>query len=305
MATFGGPNNFGLFNNGDFRQGNNTNFTFGTFNNTDQYSGDGCIEIVGGAGSSAFSTEFLEVDTSKNYQMIAYARTLQRGSQNNSLAGGHLGFACYDEDYNFISTNLTGGYGNTTLSREASPGDSEVYITSDTGWYNLVNNLWYFRYILFYPATHPKYSTPYEYTRLGGNNPIVVYNSNIQLTAQGDYKLELQNTAGNPTTLPNLGYSLPAGTPVSNGRAGGTYNYVLGNPDYPETWTRYASSFITGEGNTGISGYRVFRYGTKYVRFLVLMNYNARSETPQDHKWALDNIFFGKSVEGKDYRNIL
>lgn len=304
MATFGGPNNFGLFNNGDFRQGNNTNFTFGTFNNTVQYSGDGCIEIIGGAGSSAFSTEFLEVDTSKNYQMIAYARTLQRGSQNNSLGGGFLGFACYDDEKTFISVERNGGYGNTTLSRNANIGDSEIYINSNNGWYQTINNLWYFRYILFYPASHPKYSTPYEYTKVGPTN-LVLYSPNIQQMPEGDYKLQLVNTSGNPTTLPNLGYSLPAGTPVSNGRAGGTYNYVLNNNNFPETWTRYSSGFITGEGNTNISGSSVFRYGTKYVRFLVLMNYNARSETPQDHKWALDNIFFGKSVEGKDYRNIL
>lgn len=292
---------FGLFNNGDFRSGDNTNFTWGTFNNTDQFSGSGCIEYTGGGGGTALSNDFIEVDTSKTYQMVCYARTLQRGSQNNSLAGGHIGFSCYDEDLNTIYLWQLGGIGNTTLSREASPGDSEIYITSDTNWYNLVNNLWYFRYVLFYPATHPKYSTPYEYTRVG-TSPYVLYDPNIQLTAEGDYKLELVTTGGSPTTLPNLGYSLPAGTPVSNGRAGGTFNYALGAPNYPETWTRYATPPFTGESRN--SEYP-FRYGTKYIKFLILLNYNKRSESPQDHKWALDDIFFGEVGPGVDYRYTL
>ena len=34
--------------------------------------------------------------------------------------------------------------------------------------------------------------------------------------------------------MPNIGYATPAGTPISRGVAGGTYNYALGNPNYPE-----------------------------------------------------------------------
>jgi hypothetical protein len=303
MATIGGRNNFGLFKNGDFRNATVADFTFGVLNTTDQYKGSACIQMTGGNGSNGFSQEYIEIDPTQKYQQICYVRTLQRGSQTNSLAGGHIGFACYDDEKRYIEQAHLGGRGNTVLTRDANPGDSYIYIADKTGWYQTANTSWFFRYINFYPATHPKYSTPYQYTRIG-RDQVIIYTSSIEQMPEGDYRLQLQNTSGNPTTLPNVGYSLPAGTPVSNGMAGAGFNYILGNPDYPETWTRFASGYITGLGNDGLSGYSVFRWGTKYIRFLILLNYNRSGQT-QDHVWALDNIFFGQITDNKDYRKSL
>ena len=73
------------------------------------------------------------------------------------------------------------------------------------------------------------------------------------------------------TTFPNIGYATPAGTPVMNGVAGGTYSYVF----YPTEaaygeWSTYTSAPFTGEDrNSGTP----FRYGTKYVSFMHLINY--------------------------------
>jgi hypothetical protein len=301
MGTTYGRKEFGYFTNGNFQQDTNANYTWGTINSSSAYQGQYCIQRVGGAGASSFSTEYIPVDTSQTYQMIAYARTLQRGSQSSSLAGGHLGFACYDKNKLFIDVQNCGDRGNTTLSRDLTAGDSYVYITSNAGW-STVSTVT-FRTILLYPATHPDYSTPYKYTRIGYGDYNLYYNSaSITLMPEGDYRLELVNSSNVATTFPNIGYSTPAGTPVSNGQAGGTYNYALSNPNYPETWTRYTSAPFTGENrNSEVP----FRYGTKFVRFMVLMNYNFRTESPQDHVWALDNIFFGICQNGKDYRNML
>ena len=101
--------------------------------------------------------------------------------------------------------------------------------------------------------------------------------------------------------MPSIGYSTPAGTPVSNGQAGGTYNYALGSPIYPEEWTRYATAPFTGEDRTSSVP---FRYSTKYIKFLILRNHARRTETPQDHKWALDNIFWGVCLGSRDYRDV-
>ena len=46
------------------------------------------------------------------------------------------------------------------------------------------------------------------------------YNALTQ-TGTGDWQMVLENG-----TLPDYGYSLPAGTPVSRGVAGGSYNYA-------------------------------------------------------------------------------
>ena len=90
----------------------------------------------------------------------------------------------------------------------------------------------------------------------------------------------------------------PIDTYLSNGRAGGTYNYALGNPTYPTTWTRYSTSIFTGASrNSGTP----FRFGTKYIRFLVLRNFNRASESPQNHVWGLSKFFFGRVESGRDY----
>jgi len=301
MATTYGRSEFGYFPNGNFTVNSNASYTWGTINSSSAYQGQYCIQRVGGGGATGFGTEYIPIDTTQTYQMITYARTLQRGSQNNSLAGGHLGFACYDKNKTFIDLRSQGDIGNTTLSRNLASGDSYAYITSNTGW-SLNSNI-SFRHILLYPATHPDYSTAYQYTRIGYGSYDIYYNSSsITQMPEGDYRLELVNSSNVATTFPNIGYATPAGTPVSNGQTGGTYNYALSNPTYPETWTRYTTAPFTGENRNSATP---FRYGTKFIRFMVLLNYNFRTESPQDHIWALDNIFFGICQNGKDYRNML
>jgi len=309
MATIGGRDNFGLFTNGDFRDGTVGQFNFGTFSKAQSFDGLGCVTVTGGGGSTYLGSQFLEVDTSKTYQMITYAKTITRGSTNNDLAGGHIGFACYDKNKTFVDLRNCGGLGNTTLSRAASPGDSIIYLTSNSGWYtgaDVTNQRAYFRLLLFYPSTHPDYSTAHQYTRL---NNRAYYR--MEQTAQGDYAVYIDGNTGSQTnygssaasTLPDYGYSLPAGTPVSRGAAGGTFNYALGAPNYPEgTWTRYATAPFTGENrNSGTP----LRYATKYIKFMILRNYNNRTDSPQDHEWALDRIFFGQCLHGRDYRDSL
>ena len=297
MSMIFGNGNLGLWTNGDFSNGNTDNFSMGTYRPNGGPIIDGVdqpyVEIIGGGGSGFISSEYLEVDTSENYNLIVYAKTFQPGSSGNN-AGGHLGFACYDKNKTFIDLRNCGDVGNTTLSRPATPGDTSIFLTSADGWYqgsDVTNHTYYFRQILFFPASHPDYGVPHEYTRFNGMR----YNS-LTLTLSGDWEMVLENG-----TLPDYGYALPVGTPISRGVAGGTYNYALGAPTYPNTWTRYSTGLFTGENrNSGTP----FRYKTKYVRFLCLRNYNRRSESPQDHVWGLSRIFFGKSTDGRDYNNI-
>ena len=306
MATIGGNNNFGLWDNGDFRNRNVGQFNFGTYSVDESFDGKGCVVATGGGGGTYIASQYVEVDPTQTYQVIMYAKTVQRGSTNNDLAGGYLGFACYDKNKTFIDLRNCGDVGNNTLSREASPGDSIIYFTNSSGWYtgaDVTDNRAFFRQILFFPSSHPDYGTAYKYTRFNNRGYY-----RMEQTDQGDWAVYLDaNTSSQvntytATTLPNYGYSLPAGTPVSRGVAGGTYNYALGAPNYPETWTRYATPPFTGENRN--SGYP-FRYATKYIRFMVLRNYNRRSVSPQDHQWAMDRIFFGRCLNGEDYRDVL
>ena len=309
MGQTYGYNQFGLYENGDCRLGTNQNFTWGTYNaetltfNRDvRKAGRGSLRVTGGGGGSAFSTEFVPVDTSDTYQAIIYAKTRVKGSSGN-LAGGHIGFSCYDKNYSFIDLRNCGGVGNTTLSRNLNAGDTHLYITSNSGWptgSDVTNTAYYFRHVQLFPATHPDYSTAHEYTRIGYGEYNLYYKS-LVLTDQGDYELKFSNASDGDATFPNIGYSTPAGTPVSRGAAGGTYNYALGNPNYPEgVWTRYATAPFTGENrNSSVP----FRYATKFVKFMILRNYNRRTESPQDHEWAVANMFLAKCLPNQDFRD--
>jgi hypothetical protein len=304
MSVSYGKNNFGFFKNGNFVEGNNNNFSWGVFNNTDQLSGRGCIEFTGGGGSAAFSDNFVEVDTTKVYQLIVYARTLERGGQNNSLSGSIWGFSCYDSSFRFIDLRNCGGVGNTTISREVKPGDSHIYISSDSGWVtgiDVTNTSSIFRNVIIFPPSHPQYNKPHQYSRIGFGDFDIYYKSMI-ITENGDWELKLANFSGNDINMPNIGYDIPIGTPVSRGVAGNTYNYAFGITDFPETWTRFSTPPFTGESRNSITP---FRFATKYIKFLILRNWTNRTDNVQNHRWALDNIFFGEVKGGKDYRNIL
>jgi hypothetical protein len=303
MATIGGLNNFGLFRNGDLREGNNVNFTFGTYVNNGGLNDGPYLQRVGGGGGAAFSNEFVEVDVNNTYQLIMYARTIQRGS-NGALAGGLLGFSCYDSSFRFIDLRHCGGQGDTTLSRNLTAGDTHIYLTSNSGWVtgvDVTGTNAIFRHVLVFPSTHPEYSRPHAYTRIGFGDFNIYYKSMVQ-TLSGDWELKLSDVSGNDTVFPNIGYPTPSGTPISRGVAGGTYNYALGGPNYPEDWTRYSTAPFTGENrNSGTP----FRFATKYIKFLVLMNFNQQAASPQDHVWGISKIFFGRTLSGVDYRNSL
>ena len=101
-------------------------------------------------------------------------------------------------------------------------------------------------------------------------------------TASGDWSVTLTGGLG------NWGYSYPVGTKLSNTRHGGTYNYAHGSPTYDEEWETFTTPPFTGESRN--SSYP-FRYGTKYIRFMNLRNYNYRSETGgASAQYYLDNI---------------
>lgn len=270
-----------LYSNGDFELGTAHNFWGGlSIENDDPRSGT--YYAKQDRYASWQSSEFVPVDTSKEYQISLYAKTFARGSDGN-LSRGHMGFACYDKNKSFIDLRNCGGLGNTRLSRELRPGDQYAYFESNSGWYSgtfeeVSSNRAYYRWVLFFPPSHPDYSQEWHYTRI---NP-VAYQEMIQMP-EGDWRVTLSSYRSSgtlvdaPTTMPDIGYPLPAGTPVSRGAAGGSYNYALGTGPYPEEWTQFKTTI---PANTEVrNSDRRFRPGTKYIRFLILGNYYARSSS--------------------------
>lgn len=290
MSVSYGRSSKGLFKNGDFETGTNNGFSFSSIYSADSYSGSYSL-LMQTNNQQITGDELVEVDTSKYYRMTFRAKTIARSSPNNYLGYGLMGFATFDQFQNFVDLRNCGGAGNTTLSRALNPGDSYAYISSNSGWNTSAT--YYFRNFMINPATHPYYSAPWGYSRIGYGDYELHYNPTITLMPEGDYRLTLENSVGTAITMPNIGHSLPIGTPVFNGQAGGTYNYVW-VPDVPETWTLYDTGWFTGENrNSSLP----FRYGTKYIKYMNLSNY-ARSETVSS-KYLIDDIFLFKSPIAK------
>jgi len=284
----------GLFENGAAQKGDNTNFSgYTTRTTSGDYLSNGrslYMSNVNARGSGTLGAQYIPVDTSKVYQLAYSVKTITQ-SYNNRNGSGHLGYACYDENKTFIDLRNLKGIGNTQLTRAASPGDTTIYVSDASGWYT--GTVHYFLAYMIFGGIYP-FSGGYSRYNVASNGYTA---STITNLGGGEWSIGLQS--GMPTWSGALDSNgeYPVGTYISNGRAGGTYNYALGAPVYPQTWTTY-STVCTG---TARSTGPTFRHGTKFIKFLNLRNYNYRSENAGDAAlYAMDNLFFGEIPSAND-----
>lgn len=269
----------GLWKNGCFTTGGNEGFTGWSAYTADSYSGSSCVAMnTNRFGSNIYGDDYIEVDPQNEYyQMSLMVKTYSR-SYNNRLGSGHIGFACYDAAKNFITHSQGFSRYNTTLSSDLNINDTTMYVENASAWGTGAGN----RSINFYPADS-------IYTTVGGYTRYQIYlPTGVTPTSSPTGVWDVPISGGSP-------YALPAGTPVGRSYDGGTFQYALGAPDYPEAWTNYTSTVMHGwKKDVGISG-ADFRWGTKYIRFLNLANYNYRSESSGNSaRYLFDNICFVK-----------
>lgn len=297
MALIHNRKTFGLFDNGCFQDGTNRNFTAYNSYSADSVSGSSCAGVVSynTYGGTAFGDQFVSVDpVNKYYQFACSVKTIQV-SYNNRLGSGHIGFACYDENFLFIDHHRAFSTQNTTLTRAASPGDTVIYIGRGD-WSNSTTN--HVRSINFYFPGSP-YPNVGGYSRYNLYNPGYQLNGITQISAS-EWSVALQSP------LPNFGYSYPIGTALGRTEAGGGYNYALGAPNYPTTWTTYVTGVMHGYVLNGASSGANFRDGTRYIKFLNLRNYNFRTETAGNSaRYLLDNILLVECPNGVAWDNSL
>jgi hypothetical protein len=244
-----------LMVNGNAEFGSTYNISSQGISRTGSYDGSYCFVDVGNRQN--LGSIYIPVNTSDTYLLSSYQK-----SMGSVLSRTYAGFACYDEDLNFIDLRNCGGNGNTTLAAPVNNGDTTITLTDGSGWQPTAA-LEYYKNILFYPTTDSKYYIPWQYTRFGFGNPTIRYGTRSGNT------LYLSTDGVNNNLTWSYG-TLPAGTPVSNGVAGGTYNYAMtSNTEIPNAWTKYSTT-VTGES---LSSGNVFRYGTKYITWMILANY--------------------------------
>ena len=281
MVSITGRRQFGLYTNGQCQLGDNTNFTGYSYTTDDAMSGDGCL-LMGGTniyGNGVQGNEYVAVDPSK----YAYVASVSVKTKTTNYAGnngsGHLGFACYDINKNFIGHNQAYSQLNTTLTRAASPGDTRIYIGRGD-WYD--DGTSHRRSMSFYWPGSP-YPTVGGYSRYNMYAKIV--QNSIVATGSGDYQVDFT------TGLPDWGHTYAIGTACGSNQAGGSYNYAHGAPIYPTTWTTYTTPVMQGYVMGAAASGADFRDGTRFIKFLNLRNYNYRSNTAGvSATYYLDNI---------------
>ena len=266
-----------FFTNGNFQfltaGGALQNFTAGTVNSTTVLPGNNYSLQMPQVQYNSFSSDnYVQVDTTKTYVMTVKNRTLTKGGPgNNILSAGHTGYITYDSSFRFIDLRNCGGVANTYLTRELKVGDAYAYVSNQNNQWMAPGSEYYFRHFMIYPPSHPEFNVPWQYTRIGFQDTEIYYNEVTDIGG-GELRIRFSNYNGSSwTTFPNIGYATPVGTPVMNGVAGGTYSYVF----YPTEaaygeWSTYTSSPFTGEDRNSSTP---FRYGTKYVTFMHLINY--------------------------------
>lgn len=282
----------GLFENGGAQNSNNINFTTWNYTSSDGLSNGGCFAVDYNIyGSTGLSDQFIPVDLNKQYQMAVSAK----GTANNYLGnppGGHLGFACYDENYSFIDLRNCKDIGDTQLTRAAAPGDTTIYVADASGWSTSATT--HQRALLLFGGNYP-YSGGYTRHVVYANG----YNAN-GLTNLGGGEWSVTLPSGLPTYSDALdgNNQYPVGTYMANGRAGGTYNYAFGAPNHPipDGWITYSTGVMSGTSrNSGAQ----LRYGTKYIKFMNLRNYNTRTQSAGDSpRYLLDNIILVERPNG-------
>lgn len=269
-----------LMTNGDAEFGSTYNISAGGVSRTGSYEGSYCFVDVGYRGY--LGSVYIPVNTSDNYLLSAYFK-----SMGTPQSAGYAGLTYFDEDLNFIDLRNQGGVGDTTLASPLNNGDTTITLTDASGW-QATGAQYYFKNILFFPANHPKYYTPWTYTRFGFGHPTI---PDLYYGTRNGNILSLSTDGVNNNLTWSYG-SLPAGTPVSNGLAGGTHGYYLYcGGTMPTTWTK-TSVNITGEGRTSGCSYNVFRFGTKYVTWMSLSNYGQASTAILYY----DNVVFANTT---------
>lgn len=285
MAIIYNRRTTGLYTNGAAQLQSNENFTGYNYTTSDSLSGNGCfIMDFNVAGSTFTASEYIPVDTSKNYQFAVSAKGVSQGNLGFE-PGGHLGFACYNENFSFLGLRSQKGIGNTTLTRPTLENDTSIYIADGSAWYKGTTSS--FAWVNFYTSTS-EFNIGYSTL---SSRAYQLTGTAVTDIGGGEWRVDL--TAGLPAS-----YAFPAGTNVSNGQDGGSYNYCHGAPNHTVAsgWQTYVTPVFTGENRN--STYP-FRYGTKYVRFLNLRNYNSRNSGETTRPvYLIDNIMVVERPNG-------
>lgn len=291
----------GLMPNGSFQMGDETGWKISasgllTRDTTDfPFGAQACLRCAGGK-ALVLQLDKMPVNPYMKYRLSA----MFKYEKVNSASQFYSGMVSYDVDGNEIIFSCAYHYGNTvtTLARDLKQGDTQVYLTSLSGWaYNVPG---YNRGFKFYNYTD---SRGYLY------DPGVMSYSRYFSYGDGingwwDAVAASFDTTNNVITLSKpWSYANPkdpngtwaAGTKVAQPTSGPTYQYNLKvswmtNQSVTTEWG-YQAQEIAGINTSGADNNALFRAGTASIAPIFLFNYGG---TSTGDVTKVSNLYFEK-----------
>lgn len=270
---------------------NNYNFSGFVFDPTDAPIGGGSFDNTA-AGSAVFSDELIPVDLTRRYRLRTQMK--QKGTNLTTLA--YDGLCPFDLAGNVIAPqnymSMTGTL--TTLAAALKPGDTVMYLTSVAGWANAAGVATYKRTPIFW-----------DYVDTAGKVwGVETYSRHVRMNSYEDGSV---NSGSNTITLSTpflsqnfgypVGYTIPAGTAVSNGSSGGNYMYGgAANAQLLPNWdTVYAKDFYGSHTDKMLSATTSFPPGTAFVKLIFLLNRAPVSGSSVGSRHSVSSVSFSDS----------
>ena len=292
----------GLVPNGSFQMGDATGWKLEasgllTRDTTDfPFGAQGCLRCAGG-NALVLKLYKMPVNPYMKYRLSA----MFKYEKVNSASQFYSGIVSYDVDGNEIEFMHAYHYGNTvtTLARDLKQGDTQVYLTSLSGW--TYNALGYQRGFKFYNYTDsrgylydPSTMSYSRYCTRSGEANLGWWDNNVASfdTTNNVITLRKPWNYANPK---NANGTWTAGTKVAQSTDGGTYQYTLkaswmaGKTGVTE-WG-YQAQELAGINTSGADSNAMFRAGTAYVAPLFLFNYGG---TSTGDATKISNLYFEK-----------
>ena len=291
----------GLQPNGSFQMGDGTGWKLETSglltrDTTDfPFGAQACLRCAGG-NALILKLDKMPVNPYMKYRLSA----MFKYEKVNSASQFHSGMVSYDFDGNEIIFSNAYHYGNTvtTLARDLKQGDTQVYLTSLSGW--AYNALGHQRGFKFYNYTD---SRGYLYDP-GVMSYSRYFSFDDGINGWWDAAAASFDTTNNVITLRKpWSYANPkypngtwaAGTKVAQSTSGPTYQYNLKaswmtNQSVTTEWG-YQAQEIAGINTSGADNNALFRAGTASIAPLFLFNY---SGTSTGDVTKVSNLYFEK-----------
>lgn len=251
--------------NGNGLLGDNTNFSSWVFDPNETNSSVGSFTRTVTNEARIFTDELFPVNPSLTYVLSFDAKS------KNGVAPIYSMLNFLDVDKNKIEAihHMYVPASTTTFAQDLKKGDRVIYLTDMSG----------FNTGLKYGV----YLKVWNYTNsLGYTYPIGTYTRNyITLPSTDNYlNTSYLDFTNNTITLTSAygGATIPAGTPVSQGHAGGVYKYIAAsNSVVPTSWKTYTGQ-IGGVDLSGQNSSVKFPPGVAYANFGMIWNYGSKND---------------------------